>query len=77
MDELPADQIFDIVGDDFTSYDLGLKIALALDALLYIFLGQWLAILIRLWQGRKWRHRFAGRGLVIGDVPWVAQSLES
>lgn len=35
------------------------------------------AVLLRLLQGRPWHHRVAGRSLVIGDVPWVAQSLEA
>ena len=28
---------------------------------------------LRLVQGRPWHHRVAGRSLLIGDVPWVAQ----
>ena len=33
--------------------------------------------LLRLVQRRPWHHRVAGRSLLIGDVPWVAQSLEA
>ena len=34
-------------------------------------------MLLRLLQGRPLLHRVAGRSLLIGDVPWVAQSLEA
>jgi len=34
-------------------------------------------VLIRLVQGRPWLHRVAGRSLLVGDTPWVAQSLEA
>ena len=34
-------------------------------------------MLLRLLQGRPILHRVAGRSLLIGDVPWVAQSLEA
>jgi len=37
----------------------------------------WTTVLLRLWQGRPWLHRVAGRSLLIGDVPWVAQSAEA
>ena len=26
---------------------------------------------------RPWLHRIAGRSLLIGDIPWVAQSMEA
>ena len=47
------------------------------DALLYIFLPIWTAWLLRLVQQRHVLHRVAGRSLLIGDVPWVAQSVEA
>ena len=34
-------------------------------------------VLLRLVQRRPWLHRVAGRALLIGDVPWVSQSLEA
>ena len=54
------------------SYALG-----GLDAAIYIFLPIWTTWLLRLVQRRPLLHRVAGRTLVIGDVPWVAQSLEA
>ena len=47
------------------------------DALLYVFLPQICITLIRLVQGRDLKHRMTGRTVVIGDVPWVAQSAEA
>lgn len=44
-----------------------------IDAGIYIFLPIWTTWLLRLWQGRPWLHRVAGRSVLIGDVPWVAQ----
>ena len=48
-----------------------------LDALVYVFLPQICITLIRLWQGRDLKHRMTARTVVIGDVPWVAQSAEA
>ena len=45
--------------------------------MLYIFLPIWTTMLVRLAQGRPLLHRIAGRTVVIGDIPWVAQSLEA
>eukprot|EP00746_Dinoflagellata_sp_MGD_P157020 gnl/MRDRNA2_/MRDRNA2_86072_c0_seq2.p1 gnl/MRDRNA2_/MRDRNA2_86072_c0~~gnl/MRDRNA2_/MRDRNA2_86072_c0_seq2.p1 ORF type:complete len:1384 (+),score=218.41 gnl/MRDRNA2_/MRDRNA2_86072_c0_seq2:410-4153(+) len=47
------------------------------DALIYIFLPQITVLLIRIYQGRALFHRMVGRAIVIGDIPWVAQSSES
>ena len=47
------------------------------DAMIYTFLPIWMAWLLRLLQGRPWLHRVAGRSLLIGDVPWVSQTLEA
>jgi len=49
----------------------------AFDALIYMFLPIWTTILLRLVQRRPWLHRIAGRSILIGDIPWVAQSLEA
>ena len=49
----------------------------ALDAVIYMFLPWWTTVLLRLCQGRHWLHRVAGRSILIGDVPWVAQSIEA
>jgi len=48
-----------------------------LDALIYFWLPQINITIIRLFQGRNLRHRMVGRCVVIGDVPWVAQSAEA
>jgi len=48
-----------------------------LDAALYIWLPQINIFLLRLIQGRNLRHRMVGRTVVIGDIPWVAQSAEA
>lgn len=47
------------------------------DAAIYTFLPIWLTILLRLVQGRPWLHRQGGRSLLIGDCPWVSQTLEA
>ena len=48
-----------------------------IDAVIYAFLPWWTTVMLRLLQRRTWHHRVAGRSLLIGDVPWVAQSLEA
>jgi len=48
-----------------------------LDAALYFWLPQINITLIRLIQGRNLKHRMVGRTVVIGDIPWVAQSAEA
>ncbi len=48
-----------------------------LDALIYFFLPQISVIIIRLFQRRDLLHRMTGRTVVIGDIPWVAQSSEA
>ena len=48
-----------------------------LDALFYIFTPQIFTTLIRVVQGRPLGHRIAGRSVVIGDVPMVAQPVEA
>lgn len=52
-------------------------IVAAVDSMVYLFLPWWTTVLIRLLQGRPWLHRVAGRAVLIGDVPWVAQSIEA
>ena len=52
-------------------------VAAALDAVLYVFLPIWMTWLLRLIQGRPMLHRVAGRSLLIGDIPFVAQSIEA
>ena len=47
------------------------------DALIYVFLPQLSITIIRLVQGRDLLHRMTGRTVVIGDIPWVAQSAEA
>jgi len=47
------------------------------DALIYVFIPQISITLIRLVQGRNLKHRMTGRTVVIGDVPWVAQSADA
>jgi len=48
-----------------------------LDAIIYVFSPQWCCLLLRLVQGRPLKHRMVGRSVVIGDIPWVAQSVEA
>ena len=52
-------------------------IVAVLDAGIYIFLPWWTTVVLRLWQGRPWLHRVAGRSVLVGDVPWVSQSVEA
>lgn len=47
------------------------------DALIYIFLPIWTTWLVRLALGIPCMHRIAGRTLLIGDAPWVSQSLDN
>ena len=48
-----------------------------LDATIYCFLPWWTSVLLRLLQRRPWLHRVAGRSVLIGDIPWVAQAAEA
>lgn len=48
-----------------------------IDALIYFFLPQINVILLRLIQRRRLLHRMVCRTVVIGDIPWVAQSAEA
>jgi len=48
-----------------------------LDALIYFFLPQINVIILRVIQKRPLLHRMVGRTVVIGDIPWVAQSAEA
>ena len=47
------------------------------DSFIYAFLPWWITVLMRLVQGRTWHHRVSGRSLLVGDIPWVAQSMEA
>eukprot|EP00667_Euglena_gracilis_P000989 EG_transcript_989 len=47
------------------------------DAIIYILIPQWTPLLVRLVQRRPFWHRNSCRSVVIGDVPWVAQSAEA
>ena len=51
-------------------------IALVLDVLTYVFLPLWTTVVLRVLQGRHWLHRLGARSVVIGDIPWVSQSVE-
>ena len=48
-----------------------------IDSMIYTFLPIWMTWLLRLAQGRPWLHRVNGRSLLIGDIPWVSQTLEA
>ena len=48
-----------------------------LDSLVYFWLPQINIFILRIIEGRNLRHRMVGRTVVIGDVPWVAQSAEA
>jgi hypothetical protein len=47
------------------------------DAMIYFFLPQINILIIRVIQKRPLLHRMVGRTVVIGDIPWVAQSAEA
>ena len=47
------------------------------DAAIYFWMPQINVFVLRLIQGRNLRHRMVGRTVVIGDIPWVAQSAEA
>jgi hypothetical protein len=47
------------------------------DAAIYFWMPQINIFILRLIQGRNLRHRMVGRTVVIGDIPWVAQSAEA
>ena len=55
----------------------GFYITRFFDALVYFFLPQINIIIIRLIQRRNLKHRMTGRTVVVGDIPWVAQSIEA
>mmetsp|Transcript_28261 Transcript_28261/g.41629 ORF Transcript_28261/g.41629 Transcript_28261/m.41629 type:complete len:893 (-) Transcript_28261:105-2783(-) len=48
-----------------------------LDAAIYFWMPQINVTILRLFQGRNLLHRMVGRTVVIGDIPWVAQSAEA
>lgn len=48
-----------------------------LDALFYFWLPQINITLLRIFQGRSLLHRMTARTVVIGDIPWVSQSMEA
>lgn len=48
-----------------------------LDAAIYFWLPQINITILRLIQRRPLLHRMVGRTVVIGDIPWVAQSAEA
>jgi len=62
----------DVFGRAWWAYPVGFA-----DAVIYFFLPWWTTVLLRKLQGRPWLHRVAGRSLLIGDIPWVSQSLEA
>jgi len=47
------------------------------DAAIYFWMPQINILILRLLQRRNLRHRMVGRTVVIGDIPWVAQSAEA
>jgi hypothetical protein len=47
------------------------------DSIIYLFIPQLACLLIRAVQGRPLLHRMVARTVVIGDCPWVAQSMEA
>lgn len=59
------------------SADWAFYITRFFDSLIYFFLPQINIIIIRLIQKRNLLHRMVGRTVVIGDIPWVAQSGEA
>jgi hypothetical protein len=53
------------------------RIVKVIDAAIYFWIPQINIILLRLCQGRNLLHRMVARTVVIGDIPWVAQSAEA
>lgn len=47
------------------------------DAVIYVFIPQLACLLIRAVQRRPMFHRMVARTVVVGDCPWVSQSLEA
>ena len=69
--------VSDSPGRDLGGHWAWVKLAaLFLDSLVYIFLPLWTTILLRLAQGRHWLHRLGTRSIVVGDIPWVSQSVD-
>eukprot|EP00435_Cladocopium_sp_Y103_P032393 s5_g8.t1 len=62
---------------DFDYRKEWLMLARAFDAAVFIFLPQLMMLLIRVLQRRPLLHRMTARTVVIGDIPWVAQSVEA
>ena len=52
-------------------------VARLVDAAIYLFLPQIMIFCLRLLQCRRRLHRMTSRTVVVGDVPWVAQCVES
>lgn len=77
---LPAPLSVPAVGsvESFPAWVWGVRYLVAIiDTVIYAFLPWWTTVLIRLLQRRPWLHRVSGRSVLIGDVPWVAQSVEA
>ncbi|KAL1515756.1 hypothetical protein AB1Y20_002372 [Prymnesium parvum] len=63
---------------DATAAEIALSYVITVfDVMVYAFLPWWTTVLLRLVQRRPWLHRVAGRSVLIGDIPWVAQSVEA
>ncbi|KAK3270697.1 hypothetical protein CYMTET_20918 [Cymbomonas tetramitiformis] len=69
----PASTLYSFLGDDATVP----KLFLLVDAVLYVFLPLWITFLLRLLHGRTVLHRLGTRTVVVGDVPWVSQSIDA
>mmetsp|Transcript_44819 Transcript_44819/g.112412 ORF Transcript_44819/g.112412 Transcript_44819/m.112412 type:complete len:1579 (+) Transcript_44819:96-4832(+) len=55
----------------------GKHVCMFLDSIIYLFSPQLACLLLRIIQGRPLLHRMVGRTIVIGDIPYVAQSVEA
>jgi hypothetical protein len=69
--------ILPVVYEDFLPSVWATKLVLVVDSLLYCFLPLFFCMILRLVQGRQLFARLGKRTLVIGDVPFVHQLLES
>jgi len=60
-----------------TGIVVGMHVCMFLDSIIYLFSPQLACLLLRIVQGRPLLHRMVGRTIVIGDIPYVAQSVEA
>ena len=60
-----------------TTYKTLAYVLATIDAAIYLFSPQWCCLLLRVAQRRPLLHRMTARSIVVGDIPWVCQSVEA